>query len=285
MVDALLASVALEVQEGAEHAANAGAHTPTPPPEQVFELFGLIPVSNTIVTAWLVIVVLVLFAYFSTRNMKMMPTGVQNFWEMVIELWIGILEQSMGKFGRRFLPIVATAFLFILFSNWIGVLPIVGNVTIRNPEGVTVPLFRSANSDLNLTAAMAVLVIILAEAMELVSLGPLGYLKGLLLPNPLRWLEIVTRPLSLSFRLFGNIFAGEVLVVTMLGIAPFALFAFLGLELFVGLIQALIFSMLTLVFLTIATAHMRAHDHEEDHDALSEGAHPGSGAVHHGQAH
>ncbi len=282
MVDALLASVALQAQEGAEHAANAGAHTPTPPPEQLFELFGVIPVSNTIFTAWCVIAILVLFAFFSTRNMTMVPTGLQNFWEMIVELWIGILEQSMGRYGRRFLPVVATAFLFILFSNWIGVLPVVGNITVHNPEGDAVPVFRSANSDLNLTAAMAVVVIILAEGMELISLGPFGYLKGLLLPNPLRWLEIVTRPLSLSFRLFGNIFAGEVLVVTMLGIAPFAL---LGLELFVGLIQSLIFSMLTLVYLTIATAHQRAHQHEEEQDVLSEGAHPGSGAVAHGEAH
>ncbi len=84
-----------------------------------------------------------------------------------------------------------------------------------------------------------------------------------MLPNPLRWMEILTRPLSLAFRLFGNIFAGEVLVATMIAVAPFALFVFLGLEIFVGLIQALIFSMLTLVYLTIATAHERAH--EEGH--------------------
>ncbi len=279
MVDALLASTLFQVVQ--EEAAPAAEKTPQPPPEVIFELFGTIPVTNTIFTAWFVITALVLFAFFSTRRLRLLPSGLQNFWEMVIELWIGIVEQSMGKRGRRFMPLVATTFLFILFSNWLGILPVVGNVTIKNPEGELVPLFRSANSDLNVTAAMALVVIFLAEVSEFRSLGVLGYVKGLLLPNPLRWLEILTRPLSLSFRLFGNIFAGEVLLVTMLGIAPWALFAFLGLEIFVGLIQALIFSMLTLVFLTIATLHERAHE-EAEH---THGAEPVAGAPARTEAH
>jgi len=252
-------------QEGAGQAATASEATPQPPAELLFHL-GPFPVTNAIFTAWCVIAILVLFAYFSTRRMRLVPSGVQNFWEMILELWVGIIEQNMGRRrGRRFLPLIVTAFLFILFSNWIGTLPVVGPITVRNAEGHTIPVFRSANSDLNLTAAMAVLMIFLAEAFELRSMGLFGYLKGLFLPNPMRWLEIFTRPLSLSFRLFGNIFAGEVLLATMLGVAPFVLFVFLGLELFVGLIQALIFSMLSLVFLTIATAHEEAHQHAADH--------------------
>lgn len=229
-------------------------HIPKPPADVLFNLFGALPVTNTILTAWIVMAVLVLCAGLSTRQMKMVPSGFQNLWEMIIEIWLGVLHQTMGARGRRFLPLVCTAFLFILFSNWFGILPIV-QFAVTDVEGNRVPLIRSANSDLNLTAAMAVLVIVLAEFWEFRSLGPLGYLKGLFLPNVLRWLEIATRPLSLAFRLFGNVFAGEVLVMTMLGLAPYALFPFLGLEVFVGLIQALIFSMLTLVFLTIATAH------------------------------
>jgi F-type H+-transporting ATPase subunit a len=106
---------------------------------------------------------------------------------------------------------------------------------------------------------MAILMIVIAEFFELKTLGLWGYIKGLLIPNPMRWLEIFTRPLSLSFRLFGNIFAGEVLLATMLTVAPFVMFVFIGLELFVGLIQALIFAMLSLVFLSIATVHEEAH--------------------------
>jgi F-type H+-transporting ATPase subunit a len=255
-------------QEAAPHAAESASATPQPPAEVLFHILGLVPVTNSILTAWVVIAILVLFAYFSTRTMRTNPTGAQNFWELIVELWVGISEQTMGRRrGRRFMPLVATAFLFILFSNWFGTLPI-GYVTIRNAEGLDVPIFRSADSDLNVTAAMAIMMIALAEFFELKSLGVLGYLKGLFLPNPMRWLEIFTRPLSLSFRLFGNIFAGEVLLATMLTVAPFVMFVFIGLELFVGLIQALIFSMLSLVFLSIATVHEDAHEQHGAHDSI-----------------
>lgn len=257
---------AQEHGEEAAHAAESATHTPAPPPELLFHL-GPMPVTNSILTAWIVIAILVLFAYLSTRNMRMLPSGVQNFWELIIELWVGITTNTMGeRRGRRFMPLVATAFLFILFSNWFGVLPI-GYLTVNNEEGHVVPLLRSADSDLNVTAAMAVLVILIAEVFEFRSLGIGGYLKGLLIPNPMRWLEIFTRPLSLSFRLFGNIFAGEVLLATMLSVAPFVLFVFIAIELFVGVIQALIFSMLSLVFLSIATVHEETHGHD-DHKSL-----------------
>jgi F-type H+-transporting ATPase subunit a len=254
----------------AQSGAEASTSAPQPPPEVLFSIFG-VPVTNTIFTAWVVIAILVLFVYFSTRHMRTIPSGAQNLWELIVELWVGVSEQTMGRRrGRRFMPLVATAFLFILFSNWFGTLPI-GYFTITNAEGQTVPIFRSADSDLNVTAAMAILMIALAEFFEFRSLGVLGYLKGLLVPNPMRWLEIFTRPLSLAFRLFGNIFAGEVLLATMLTVAPYVMFVFIGLELFVGLIQALIFSMLSLVFLSIATVHEDVHGaHDDDHSLEGE---------------
>src|ERR687886_1331596 len=225
----LIASPGLFAQTGAEATSSAA---PQPPAEVLFHIFGL-PVTNSILTAWVVIAILVLFAFFSTRNMKTIPSGTQNFWEMIIELWSGVAEQTMGpRRGRRFMPLVATAFLFILFSNWFGTLPI-GYLFVHNSEGHEVPLLRSADSDLNVTAAMAITMIALAEFFELKSLGLLGYLKGLVIPNPMRWLEIFTRPLSLAFRLFGNIFAGEVLLATMLSVAPYVLFVFIGLEILV----------------------------------------------------
>src|ERR1700737_4047764 len=261
MLQALAASFAQE------HAQAAASSTPQPPAEVLFDI-GVMPVTNSILTAWVVIAILVLFAYFSTRSMKTLPAGAQNFWERIIELWVNISEQTMGRRrGRRFMPLVATAFLFILFSNWFGTLPI-GYLFIRNAEGVEVPIFRSSDSDLNVTAAMAILMIVIAEFFELKSLGLLGYLKGLLIPNPMRWLEIFTRPLSLAFRLFGNIFAGEVLLATMLTVAPYVMFVFIGLELFVGLIQALIFSILSLVFLSIATVHEEAHGQHDAHGSI-----------------
>ncbi|MBV9547011.1 MAG: F0F1 ATP synthase subunit A [Chloroflexi bacterium] len=269
---------AQESQQAAQGASNAA---PSPPPDVLFYLFGQhwAPVTNTILTAWVVIAILVIFAALSTRTMRLMPRGVQNFWELIIELWVGITTQTMGpRRARRFMPLIATAFLFILFSNWFGTLPI-GYLDVRNAEGEMVPLFRSSNSDLNVTAAMAIMMIALAEFFELRSLGLFGYIKGLVLPNPLRWMEIFTRPLSLAFRLFGNIFAGEVLLATMLTVAPFVMFIFIGLELFVGLIQSLIFSMLSLVFLSIATVHEDAHGaHADDQSIEGEMA-----AVSHGQ--
>src|SRR3979411_2116664 len=166
-------------QAAASHAGEADSATPQPPAELLFEIAGTIPVTNSIFTAWVVIAILVLFAYFSTRNMKTIPAGAQNFWELIIELWVGVRDQTMGpRRGPRFMPLVATAFLFILFSNWFGTLPI-GYFYIRTAEG-EVPLFRSADSDLNVTAAMAIMIIVIAEGYELKSLGLFGYLKGLL---------------------------------------------------------------------------------------------------------
>jgi F-type H+-transporting ATPase subunit a len=259
--------VSFFAQEHAQEAANAASEAPAPPAELLFHI-GPMGVTNSILTAWVVIVILVLFAWLSTRKMKELPSGVQNFWELIIELWVGVTEQTMGpRRARRFMPLVATAFLFILFSNWFGTLPI-GYVTVHNEEGHVVPLLRSADSDLNVTAAMAIMMIVIAEVFEFRSLGLLGYFKGLFIPNPMRWLEIFTRPLSLSFRLFGNIFAGEVLLATMLAVAPFVLFVFIAIELFVGVIQALIFSMLSLVFLSIATVHEEAHERHNAHESL-----------------
>jgi F-type H+-transporting ATPase subunit a len=265
MLQAIAAS-GFFAQETAQRAAEPASGTPQPPAEVIFHILGL-PVTNSILTAWVVIAILVLFAYFSTRNMKSIPSGAQNFWELIIELWIGVSEQTMGaRRARRFMPLVVTAFLFILFSNWFGTLPI-GYFTVHTEEGL-VPIFRSSDSDLNVTASMAIMMIVIAEGYELKTLGLLGYLKGLLIPNPMRWLEIFTRPLSLAFRLFGNIFAGEVLLATMLTVAPYVMFVFIGLELFVGLIQALIFSMLSLVFLSIATVHEESHAPHGEHDSL-----------------
>src|SRR5215471_10685444 len=152
----------------AQSSTESSSSTPQPPAEVLFHIAGL-PVTNSIFTAWVVIIILVLFVYFSTRNMRTIPSGAQNLWELIVELWVGVSEQTMGRRrGRRFMPLVATAFLFILFSNWFGTLPI-GYLTIRNAEGQEVPIFRSADSDLNVTAAMAIMMILIAEGFELYS--------------------------------------------------------------------------------------------------------------------
>ncbi len=202
--------------------------------------------------------VLVILSILATRNMHLVPKGIQNFMEVVIEGLMGLVEQTAGPKGRAFAPVVMTAFLFILAANWIGTMPFFGNI-----KG-----FKSPNSNLNITASMAIIVFILCQVFAIRTNGLPGYFKEFVVPNPLHILTELSRPLSLSLRLFGNIFAGGVLVHTMLGIAPFITFVFLGLELFVGAVQALIFTMLTLVFLTIAVTPHHAHDeHGEAHAA------------------
>jgi len=213
---------------------------------------GPLPVTNSIFSAWVTMVVLVIGSILATRRMQLVPTGLQNFAEYVVELLLGVCETTAGPRGRQFLPWVATAFLFILFSNWMGLLPGYGDT----------PWLRSANSDLNITASMAIIVFFLVQGWAIKTQGPARYLKEFVVPNPLHLLSELSRPLSLAFRLFGNIFAGEVLLATMAALIPLAVPAvFFGLEVFVGIVQALIFSMLTLVFLTIATAQHGGEAH------------------------
>jgi F-type H+-transporting ATPase subunit a len=242
-------------EEAGEH---GGAELTSP----LFFHLGPLPVSYHIFSAWVVMAVLVIVAILATRNMKLVPTGLQNFVEAVIELLLGLIEQTAGPRGRSFAPVVMTAFLFILLSNWMGTLPLYGHV----------PGFESANGNLNVTAAMAIVVFVLCQIFAIRTNGIGGYIKEFIIPNPLHILTELSRPLSLSLRLFGNIFAGGVLVHTMLGIAPPITFVFLGLELFVGAVQALIFTMLTLVYLTIAvTPHHGDHGdaHGDAHAAVA----------------
>jgi len=150
---------------------------------------------------------------------------------------------------------VATAFLFILLANWIGLVPPFGDVV----------WLRSANSDLNITLSMALIVFVLVQYWAIKSQGVRMYFKEFLVPNPLHILSELSRPISLAFRLFGNILAGEVVIITITGMVPLLLpVAFYGLEVFVGILQALIFSMLTMVFLTMATMHERHGGHSEE---------------------
>jgi F-type H+-transporting ATPase subunit a len=228
--------------------------TPQLQTDVVFTLFGVLPVTNTMLTASSVTAVLIGVAALIRLRLGALPMGVQNAAELFVETWLAIAVRTGGRRARRFVPLVGTAFVFILAANVLGTLPL-KHLRVVNANGQPVELFRAATSDLNLTAAIALIVVLVVELLEVYSLGMRRYLKSLVIPNPMRWLEMLVRPLSLAFRLFGSVFAGHVLVGTMLTIAPLVLLPFLALELFMGLIQAIIFAMLALVFLSIATAH------------------------------
>ncbi|MBI4320080.1 MAG: F0F1 ATP synthase subunit A [Chloroflexi bacterium] len=250
------------------------------PAEPVAHIGGF-TVTNTMTAAWGTIIVLSLLFYFATRKMGDVPGGLQNFAEVVIEALSGLCEAAAGHDrGRRFFPLVTTFFLFILVSNWMGLLPGYGTIGIwetveveGHKENVLMAFFRSANTDLNTTLGLAIISVVATQIYGIRAVGFKGYagrfinLKGPIdfFVGVLELVSEVAKMISFSFRLFGNIFAGEVLLGVMSFLIPWViLIPFMGLELFVGVIQAFIFMMLTLVFLTVATAEHGA-EHGESH--------------------
>ncbi len=300
------------------------------------DIFPGFKLTNTMVTAWITIVVLLVVSFFATRRMSEIPTGLQNLVEVFIEFFLDLCERIAGaERARRFFPLVMTIFLFIMISNWIGILPGFGTIgRIESPEeiihhaeekaekagehadldeihlqvfeggggfgylnfgslgeditaaeyeehhgagegkqaGLLVPFLRSANTDVNTTLSIALIAMVTIHFWGFSTLGflghigkfinfkegPIGFFVGIL-----EGIGEVAKIISFTFRLFGNIFAGEVLLVAMAFLFPLiGIIPFLGLELFVGAIQAFIFAMLTLVFAVMATT---AHGGGEHH--------------------
>ena len=312
---------------------------------------GPFPLTNTILTSWIVIVLLGLLFYSATRKMALVPRGIQNFVEMVVEAFYNLVTQTVGeKHGRRFFPVVCTIFLYVVASNWLGLFPTVATVGKVEPleshgevleEGVVfeqvaginvimpgvpswpphepksialelpanateeqkkaaldeatkdlkpdqkagrlVPFFRSVNTDINGPLALAIMSAIFVEYWGISTLGFFRYgskflnvkrlLKGDILNGGidlfvgmLEFVAELARLLSFTFRLFGNIFAGEILFLVIIFLLPVAALDMVyGMELFVGLIQAFIFAILTLVFGVIAvTSHEEGETHERE---------------------
>lgn len=237
--------------------------------ETVTHFLGL-PITNTLIASWLVTVVLAIIAYLATRNLKPVPGKLQNVLEMAVESLYNMVHDITNnkKHTEMFFPVVATIFLFVILSNWMGLLP--GFTTIgfheqKEGHSVLVSFLRSANSDLNTTLALAIISVVATQVFGVAALGFLTYTKKFLnFSSPIALfiglLEIISetaKVISFSFRLFGNVFAGEILLTVIMTIIPFiAPVPFFALELFVGFIQALVFAMLTVVFMNGAvTAH------------------------------
>jgi F-type H+-transporting ATPase subunit a len=238
---------------------------------------------NTLPATWLTMALLILVSFFAFRKPKMVPSGLQNVIEMPVEFFYNFVEGVAGEQARRFFPLVATFFFFILISNWMGLLPGFGSIGLMEPhhgEEILVPFFRSANADLSTTIALAIISVVVTQYFGLKALGlpylgkflnfqrVVNFLQGRgsafdlltgLVEIPVGLLELLsefTKILSFSFRLFGNIFAGEVLLIVMGFLVAFiAPLPFMLLEVFVGFVQALIFAMLSLVFFMMATVH------------------------------
>ncbi len=261
--------------------------------EPIFHL-GSFPVTNTLLVAWVIILFLVVVALVVRRKIKEIPAGLQNFVEAIFEGALNFMESITGdrKQARKFFPIVFTIFIFVILSNWIEVIPGLGTIGIWEEHGgktILVPFIRSASADLNVTLAIAIVSVISTQIFGIMAIGfgkygkkflPFGGLfkiKYGFLPVPsfngfvmffAGFLELIAelaKFISFSFRLFGNIFAGEVLLTVVSFLVPYIVpLPFLFLEFFVGFIQALVFSMLTLVFLKMAVTE---HEHEEHKEA------------------
>ena len=251
------------------------------------------PITNSMVVSWLVALGLIIFARVATRDMKGVPGGAQNLLEWLVGGLYDFLEKIIGpRLLKRTFWFFATVFIFILSANWLGLIPGVGTVGWghQTSHGFVVdqPLFRGANADLNLTLAMALVFFACWIVWALQEVGPVGFLKELFAPKgesagllkvlmivvffAAGWLEIISilfRPVSLSFRLYGNIFAGENMLETMSRMVPglgwLLPIPFYFMELLVGLVQALVFMLLCAVFTLLICQHHESERPASNH--------------------
>lgn len=235
--------------------------------EKLFAILGL-PVTNTLVMGWMVVGVLTALAFLIFKKVNIVPEALQNIFEVLVESFLNLMEGAFGsrEKAEKYLPVVATLFVFILFSNWLGIFPGIGSLGFfaeKGGERLLVPFFRSPASDLNFTLALALIAVFLVNILGVASVGffkhvsrffsfkgPLDFFVGIL-----EFISEIAKMVSFSFRLFGNVFAGEVLLIITGFLVPILIpVPFLLLEIFVGFIQALVFAMLTTIFIGMAVS-------------------------------
>lgn len=211
-------------------------------PHPVFYI-GHIPVMSTVVNTWIVMAVLVLIAFLVTRNLQLVPRGWQHLPEIAVEFIFGLIDPMLGKHGRRYLPLVGTLFIFILFLNlsWL------------------IPGMKPPTMDLSTTAAFGVTTIILVQIIGIAETGIGKYIHGYLSPNlmlaPLNVIEEAVKPVSLSLRLFGNMFGEEMVVTIIALLVPLVVpIAIQLLGVLMGFIQAFVFTLLTITYIQVRTA-------------------------------
>ena len=246
---------------------------------------GGFPITNSLVNSWAAILIIVIFSVLIKRKINIIPGKMQNAFEMVIEVFLGMFDAITGsrKLSLKFFPLVFSFFVLILVSNWLGLLPgmgSIGQIQLHDGHNVFIPYLRAGTADLNTTLALATIAVVASHIIGVISIGIWSHLnkffnvkaiaeipkkfkedKMVIMVNPVMvmasLLEIITelaKVASLSFRLFGNVFAGEVLLATMSAMLAFGLpLPFMFLEVLVGFVQALVFALLTLSYLTMST--------------------------------
>jgi F-type H+-transporting ATPase subunit a len=232
--------------------------------ETIFHIFSF-PVTNSYITAIIVILLTLICAVFYKRQIFIRKkSGFFYFMHFIFKTVYDLFGSIVGEKISIFFPLLLSFFLYILLQNWFGLFPGIGSILIKVKEGqedIFVPILRGNNADLNATIGLALISVFFIQYYGISFLGIFGYLKKFLnFSNPINFfigiLDILSefsRIISFAFRLFGNIFAGEVLLIVIAFLIPVLVpFPFLMLEIFVGFIQALVFAMLTTVFINMA---------------------------------
>lgn len=243
-------------------------------------LHDTLPISNSVTMVWLAVVLIVIFCQIATRKMSLVPSGVQNFAEWIVESLYGFLEGLMGAhLTKRTFWFFGSVFFFILTSNYLGLIPGVGTVTYGGT-----PILRGGNADINMTAAMAFTFALLWFYWAISENGIKGFIAHIFAPKGVKgflfwalmplfifvgFLEIISigiRPVALSFRLFGNIYGGEQTLEKLMTLVPDYLsflpaLPFYFMELLVGFVQALVFTLLCAIFVKLIC------DHGDDHES------------------
>ena len=288
----LAAVIFLLVLGAGQLLAASGDHDALPQSaEEVANPFG-IPITNSMIMVWVVALVIIIVCRLATKKMQLVPSGLQNFVEWMVESLFNFFAGIMGEhLARRSFWFLATSFILILFCNWAGLIPGVGTIGLYAKDAPVgerfFPFFRGANADLNLTMAMSVTFFGLWFYWAFTEIGPKNFFAHIFAPKgkfgglmlvlmvPLflfvgiiEVISIAVRPVALMFRLYGNVFAGENMLETLMIMekvpdflkwAPALPFYFL--ELLVGLIQALVFVLLCAVFTKLMCEH-----HDEEHE-------------------
>jgi F-type H+-transporting ATPase subunit a len=247
-------------------------------------------ITNSMLVTWIVAAAIIVFAQIATRRVQPIPSGAQNFWEWIVEGLRNFLENIIGRdLVKKGFWFYATTFIFILFVNWCGLIPGIGTIGWGHydPSGnfhIERPLFRGGNADLNMTTAMSAIFFVMWFVWAIQSVGFGGFLKHMFAPKgettgiikilmvviffAVGWLEVISiifRPIALSFRLFGNIYAGESILEVMSTIVPWLSpilpIPFYILELLVGIVQALVFMLLCAVFTMLIAEHEEGPEH------------------------
>ncbi|KKR62594.1 hypothetical protein A2643_03070 [Candidatus Nomurabacteria bacterium RIFCSPHIGHO2_01_FULL_39_220] len=275
-------------------AANNIIHETTIYAEPVFHI-GSFQITNSLLNSWLAVLVIIVFCVVLRLRLKQIPGKIQHIFEILLEGALSLCDQVTNdrKITLKICPIVLSLFIFILINNWFGLLPFVGSIGYLESiagRSVFVPIFRAGTADINTTLALSIAIVIASNIFGIITIGVWKIFnkyvnikvladsvtkfradKNVIIVAPISFfvgiLELIgemAKVASLSFRLFGNVFAGEVLLASMGAIFLYLLPApFLFLEVFIGLIQALIFSLLAAVYFTIAAQDHQ--EHEEKH--------------------